>query len=148
MVAQVLELDMKPNPYLKKLGFSDDDRVVILHADDIGMCQASITAFIDLWESRSISSATTMVPCPWFPAAAAYCRTHHQADLGVHTTLNSEWTNYRWAPLSTRDKNSGLLDEEGYLHHSSEGVQNNAEPSYVKIELITQVTRAFDPPRQ
>ena len=40
---------MQPNPVLKKLGFSDSDRLVILHTDDIGMCQASVTAFADLW---------------------------------------------------------------------------------------------------
>ena len=36
---------MNPNPVLKRLGFSDTDRVVIIHTDDIGMCQASLTAF-------------------------------------------------------------------------------------------------------
>ena len=39
---------MNPNPLLKKLGLSNDDRAVILHADDIGMCQASIDAYADL----------------------------------------------------------------------------------------------------
>lgn len=32
---------MHPNPSLKKLGFSNTDRLVIIHTDDIGMCQAS-----------------------------------------------------------------------------------------------------------
>jgi hypothetical protein len=34
-----------PNPLLKKLGYSDTDRLAIIHTDDIGMCQASLTAF-------------------------------------------------------------------------------------------------------
>ena len=56
---------MQPNPILKKLGFSDTDRLVILHTDDIGMCQASVAAFIDLWEAEAISSGAIMIPCPW-----------------------------------------------------------------------------------
>jgi hypothetical protein len=43
---------MQPNPVLKKLGFTNTDRLVILHTDDVGMCQASLAAFIDLWENR------------------------------------------------------------------------------------------------
>ncbi len=67
---------MTPNPYLKKLGFSETDRVVIVHTDDIGMCQASLTAFEHLWEFGTISSGAVMVLCPWFPAVARFCREH------------------------------------------------------------------------
>jgi predicted glycoside hydrolase/deacetylase ChbG (UPF0249 family) len=119
---------MNPNPLLKKPGLADDDRLVILHADDVGMCQASLTAFADLVEFGLVSSGATMVPCPWFPAVAAYCREHPGVDLGVHLTLTSEWDTYRWGPLSTRDPASGLLDGEGYFYRCSEGVQEHADP--------------------
>jgi hypothetical protein len=56
-----------------------------------------------------------MVPCPWFPQVAAYCREHPSVDLGVHLTLTSEWDSYRWGPISTRDPASGLIDDEGYF---------------------------------
>ena len=90
---------MEPNPVLKKLGFGKDDRVVIIHTDDIGMCQASIAAFADLVEFGLISSGATMVPCSWFPSVAAYCRDHPAADMGVHLTLTSEWERCKWRPL-------------------------------------------------
>ena len=61
---------MQPNPALCKLGFSDDDRVAIIHTDDIGMCQASVTAFAELSAFGLISSGAVMVPCGWFPAVA------------------------------------------------------------------------------
>lgn len=32
---------MRPNPVLRRLGFSDCDRVALIHTDDIGMCQAT-----------------------------------------------------------------------------------------------------------
>ena len=35
---------------LEKLGFGERDRVVIIHADDIGMCQATLPAIVDVLE--------------------------------------------------------------------------------------------------
>ena len=103
---------MQPNPILKKLGFSEDDRVVIIHTDDIGMCQASVEAFADMVDFGLISSGAVMMPCPWALAAAKYARLNPQADLGIHLTLTSEWELYRWGPLSTRSQATGLLDPE------------------------------------
>ncbi len=136
---------MKPNPVLKHLGLADDDRAVIIHTDDIGMCQASLAAYADLVEVGLISAASTMVPCPWFPATAEFCRTHpDKVDMGVHITLTSEWrSGYRWGPISTRDPASGLLDEAGYLPYTSEEVQAHATPEAVRREIQAQVERAL-----
>jgi predicted glycoside hydrolase/deacetylase ChbG (UPF0249 family) len=133
---------MQPNPVLKKLGFADDDRVVIIHTDDIGMCQASVEAYSDLWEIGLISSGATMVPCPWFPEAAAFCRDHPEVDMGVHLTLTSEWQTYRWGPISTRDPLSGLMDDEGFFPRTSEAVQETGDPDAVQVEIEAQIQRA------
>lgn len=134
---------MNPNPIMKKLGFAADDRVVIIHADDIGMCQATLPAFADLVDLGLVSSGAVMVPCPWFPQAAAYCWEHPQVDVGVHLTLNSEYDSYRWGPISTRDPASGLIDEEGYFHRRQEPVQQQANPAAVQAEIAAQVDRAL-----
>ncbi len=134
---------MTPNPLLKKLGFSNDDRVVIFHTDDIGMCQASVAAFEHLWDFGTISSGAVMVPCPWFPATAEMCRKNPEMDMGVHATLNAEWGNYRWGPISTRDVGSGLIDEQGYFHQWHPAVYENALPDAVAAEVQAQVERAL-----
>jgi predicted glycoside hydrolase/deacetylase ChbG (UPF0249 family) len=131
------------NPFLERLGFRADDRVVIIHADDLGMCHATIPAVAELFDAGLVSSAATMVPCPWFPAVAAYASAAPSADIGVHTTLACEWDAYRWGPLSTRDPASGLLDDEGYLHRTTPAVQSHANPSAVAVELNAQLDRAL-----
>lgn len=73
-----------PNPVLKKLGFANNDRVVIIHTDDIGMDQSNVDAFADLWEVGNISSGAIMMPCSWSNAALNYARLHPQADLGYY----------------------------------------------------------------
>lgn len=134
---------MTPNPFLKKLGFSDSDRAVIIHADDIGMCHASVQAFKDLWAFGTITSGAAMVPCPWFPAVAQLCRENPEIDMGVHATLNAEWESYRWGPLSTQDPESGLLDSQGYFHQWQEAVYEHAGPEAVEKEANAQIERAL-----
>ncbi len=135
---------MNPNPVLKKLGFSNTDRLAIIHTDDIGMCQASVQAYIDLCENGTISSGAIMMPCPWAATAAEYCRTHPGVDMGVHATLTAEWDLYRWRPLSTVDPTSGLVDEDGFFWRSSKETQDNGDPDAAMVELQTQVRKALE----
>ncbi len=134
---------MTPNPFLKKLGFSDTDRAVVIHIDDVGMCHASLQAFKDLWTFGTVTSGAVMVPCPWFPAVGQMCRENPEIDMGVHATLNAEWESYRWGPVSTRDQASGLLDAEGYFHQWHQAVYDTAKPEAVGQEVNTQIERAL-----
>jgi len=134
---------MTPNPALRRLGFAENDRVVIIHADDIGMCQASVTAFAELAAFGLISSGAVMVPCAWFPTAAAGSRAQPSDDLGVHLTLTCEWDAYRWAPISTCDHESGMIDAEGYFYRTTELAQTHGRPDAVARELAAQVERAL-----
>ena len=130
------------NAALKQLGYAADDRVVIIHADDIGMCHATLPAMADLLEFGLLSSAATMVPCAWFPQTAAFCRDHPAVDMGVHLTVNCEWEAYRWGPISTRDPASGMLDDQGYFHGWPPAVVEQADPVAVAAELRAQVAKA------
>ena len=134
---------MTPNPFLAKLGYSNNDRLVILHTDDIGMCHASVQAFKDLWAFGTISSGAVMVPCPWFPAVAQMCRENPEMDMGVHATLNAEWESYRWGPVSTTDIDSGLIDEAGYFHQWHPAVYEHAKPEAVDAEVNAQIEKAL-----
>ena len=134
---------MDTNPVLKKLGFSNDDRVVIIHADDIGMCHSSVAAFRELYDVGIITSGAVMVPCPWFLAAIGLKEEFPEIDLGVHLTLTSEWKQYRWGPISTRDQLSGLIDPEGYFYSETELAQLNLDPKFGRQELDEQISRVF-----
>ncbi len=134
---------MHPNPVLRKLGFADQDRLAVIHVDDVGMCQASVAAYEDLYEFGLVSSGAVMVPCPWFLEAAKLVQKFPGIDLGVHLTLTSEWEAYRWGPLSTRDPASGLLDEQGYFYCTAEEAQKYGDPEAVQVEMNAQMQRAI-----
>jgi len=114
-------------------------RSVVIHADDVGMCEATVSALEDLMSIGIISSASLMVPCPWFGAAAEWFREHPDVDVGVHITLTSEWKHYRWKPVSTLDPASGLLDAAGFLPRTTADLRQTAQPRAAAAEARAQV---------
>lgn len=127
----------------KRLGYDDDAKLLIIHADDIGMSHSVNHATIEALEAGIVTSGSIMVPCPWFPEIAAYCREHPEVDLGLHLTLTCEWKSYRWGPVASPEQVPGLIDAEGYLWHKVAQVVEHATPQEVEIELRAQIERAL-----
>ncbi|HEX9107958.1 MAG TPA: polysaccharide deacetylase family protein [Longimicrobiales bacterium] len=123
----------------ERLGYPADARLLVIHADDFGMSHSVNRAIIDAFEHGWITSASLLVPCPWFPEAAAWARAHPDADLGIHLALTSEWTTYRWGPISGRDKVRSLLDAQGYLPLVEGDAARQAKPKEAERELRAQV---------
>ena len=135
---------MNENPTLARLGYSPQDRVVILHADDLGMCHAANSAFAKMVDFGWVRSGSVMVPCPWFLELAEYANAHPQIDMGVHLTLNSEWSQYRWGPISTHERISGLLNSQGYFPRTVEQLHDQFDPQAALAEMRAQIERALE----
>ena len=128
----------------EKLGYPANARLLIIHADDFGMAHSVNRATTEALEKGWITSASILVPCPWFPEAARWAKAHPDADLGIHLALNSEWTGFRWAPLTGRDKVPSLLDSQGYMRLLETDVGQHAIPAEAEMELRAQIERARD----
>src|ERR1700758_1934143 len=125
-----------------RLGYPPGTRLVVIHADDLGVTHAVNAATIKALEAGTINSASLMVPCPWFPEIADYAKSHPDADFGLHLTLTSERVYYRWGPVATADKVPSLLDDNGYLRHDWEHNQH-VSAKEAEIELRAQIGRAL-----
>ena len=78
----------------EKLGFDRNAKLLIVHADDMGLSQATNSAVIQAFQKEGITSGSIMVPCPWFPEIAEFAKNNSQLDIGLHLTLTSEWDSY------------------------------------------------------
>ncbi len=131
-----------PKSVAERLGYPANSRLLVIHADDFGMSHSVNRAIIEALENHWVTSASILVPCPWFPEVAQWAKAHPDADLGIHLALNSEWTTLRWGPVSPQPRNSSLLDPDGYLPLTTEYVASHAKISDVETETHAQVDKA------
>jgi hypothetical protein len=126
----------------ERLGYPASARLLVIHADDLGMNHSVNRAIFEALEKGWVTSASILVPCPWFPEVAKWAKEHPNADLGIHQALNSEWTTFRWGPVSSKDKVPSLLDADGYLPLDTPEVAQNDKIAEVDAELHAQIDRA------
>src|SRR5829696_5168409 len=126
----------------ERLGYPRDAKLLIVHADDLGMAHSVNAATMKAFESGLVNSGSIMVPCPWLPEIAVYARANPQADLGLHLTLTSEWTSFRWGPVMPKDRVTSLLDKDGYLYLTETEAASHADPKEVELEITAQIARA------
>ena len=126
----------------ERLGYPADAKLLIVHADDLGMSHSVNTATLKAFETGLVTSGSIMVPCPWLSEIATYARANPQADLGLHLTLTSEWTHFRWGPVTSRDRVSSLLDKDGYFRLSEADAAKYADPKEVELEIRGQIEKA------
>jgi predicted glycoside hydrolase/deacetylase ChbG (UPF0249 family) len=127
----------------ERLGHPADAKLLILHADDLGVAHSVDSVSFDALERGVISSASVMMPTPWVAEVAAWARAHPDHDLGLHLTLTSEWETYRWGPVAPSSLVPTLLDSSGTFARGTGPVAQRAAVDQVERELRAQVERAL-----
>ncbi|MGW8483082.1 polysaccharide deacetylase family protein [Microbacterium sp. NPDC055903] len=130
-----------PSDLVRRLGLPSDARAIILNADDFGMCHAANTAISELLHEGMLDSTTLMLPCAWAPEALAFAASNRHLDVGVHLVLTSEWTRYRWRPLT--GIRTSLVDGDGFFPATSRAVEVQADAADVGLELAAQLEAAL-----
>lgn len=127
----------------EKLGFPAGKKVIILHADDVGMCEEANRATVQLLEANQIQSAAIMMPCPDAEEFIQWAIAHPKKDVGLHLTLTSEWKEYRWSSITPSNSVYGLIDSEGMLWSNVSDVVKHASPQEVETEIRAQIDRSI-----
>lgn len=125
------------NGFLAKMGYGPADRVLITHIDDLGFSHAANVAGFECLDVGAASCGSILVNGPWFQEAVARVQEQPTYDVGIHLTLTCEYPTFRWAALSTRDRASGLLDEQGYLWRTREDAIR-----HVTVDAAREIGRA------
>jgi hypothetical protein len=125
------------------LGYPKDSKLLIIHADDMGLSHSVNTACIKAYESNSITSGSIMVPCPWANEIVAYSKNHPGIDVGVHLTLTSEWKFYKWGGVSSSDQIKSLLDNNHYFYPSVEELGKAVKVDEALKEAKAQIDKVI-----
>jgi len=128
--------------FAEKLGYPSGSKVIILHVDDAGMSHESNLGVFKSMEKGIANSTSIMMPCGWVPEVFSYLKLHPKTDAGLHLTLTSEWTSYRWGPLSGKASVPGLVDKEGAMWKGVGDVVKHANADEVYKEIKSQVEKS------
>lgn len=120
---------------------AQDDRYLIVHADDGGLCHSVNQAIFSALEKGIVTSTSLMAPCPQLEEIMDYLKSNPQFDLGVHLTLTCEYPHFPWGPVSDKNKVKSLLNPAGYFWHTVKEFVQNAKPEDVEAELRAQIER-------
>ncbi|HRH60493.1 MAG TPA: polysaccharide deacetylase family protein, partial [Chitinophagaceae bacterium] len=137
-----LQAQTADSTYAEKLGYPKGAKVVILHVDDAGMSYDSNEGAEQAITKGVATSCSVMMPCPWVPGFVHFLHEHPTVDAGLHLTLTSEWSDYRWAPLSGKPLVPGLVDSEGAMWHEVADVVMHSNADEVYTEIKAQLERA------
>ena len=127
----------------QKLGYPENTKLLIIHADDAGLSHSENQATIKALQNGSVNSYSIMVPCPWFFEMAEFAKKNPNYDCGIHLTLTCEWENYKFGPVLPVSEVSSLVDQNGYFYKTRKDFKTNAKPSEIKKELIAQIEKAL-----
>ena len=81
------------------------------------MCHSVNKAIILSLTDGLDRSTTLMVPCPWALHAMRFLAQHSEFSFGIHLTVISDWENYKWGPISPKEKVPTLIDQTGYFYN-------------------------------
>jgi len=121
------------------LGYPSDARLLIINADDFGMCNSVNEAIMGTLQEGLVRSTTLMVPCPWVLQAMHFLTDHPEISFGIHLTVISDPDFYRWGPVSSREKVPSLIDRAGYFFNF-EGMPEML--AHVKLDQLELEFRA------
>jgi predicted glycoside hydrolase/deacetylase ChbG (UPF0249 family) len=128
--------------WAERLGYPAGAKVLVLHANELGVSYETNAAGTKLLEEGLVGSAGAVVPAPWFSDLAKWTKTHPDADVGLELTLNSELSNYRWKPVLSTGVVPSLVGADDFLWLLPVQTMVNATADDVERELRAQINRA------
>ncbi len=126
----------------ERLGYSKDDKLLIIHGDDVGVSHSQNKATFDAMKKGLVTSTSMMVPTAWSAEVGELAKELPNPDIGIHITLTNEWLHYNWGPEAGRTKVAGLANEKGHMYPDCASVSAHASPEEVEIEIRAQVLAA------
>jgi predicted glycoside hydrolase/deacetylase ChbG (UPF0249 family) len=125
------------------LGYKKNDKLLIIHADDLGLSNSVNQASFEALNNKYVNSASVMIPAPYSNEVADYFKENPDIDLGLHLTFTSEWKDYKWHGISQKDSIPSLINGNGNFFEKKKEVIKNSNPQDIRRELQAQIDYAI-----
>ncbi len=127
----------------ERLGYAREDKLLIIHADDLGLAHSENEATVQAIKNGVVNSTSIMMPCAWATEAGEMVAGLPDLDIGVHITLTNEWHTYKYGPIASKTDVPGLVGPDGFMYKDCASVAQNASPAEVEKEMRAQIEAAI-----
>ena len=121
------------------LGFESTDKLLIIHADDLGLCESVNSATFESFKNGSISSASVMMTTYEVNEVASFTNNNQNYDIGIHLTVTSEWKLHKWGGVLNNEDISSILNKKNHLYWNKRKFTKNGKLNEIRKELQAQI---------
>lgn len=115
---------------------------LITRGDDLGAARSLNRATLECFKRGILKNVSVLAATPYVEEAAKMMAKEKGICFGLHCDLTSEWDNVKWGPVAPREKVPSLVDSNGYLFQTNDGVRASAKADEALIELQAQLDKA------
>ena len=127
----------------EKLGYSESDKLLIIHADDLGLEQSVNSTSFESLKKNTVTSASVIMTTEKIDEVSNFSELNPFLDLGVHLTVTSEWKIHKWGGV-LRDKDiPSLLNDNNHFYWNKRKFTKFSNLDEVRNELQAQIDLAF-----
>ena len=126
----------------EKLGYSSDDKLLVIHADDLGLEESVNSTSFESLKKNTISSASVIMTTNNFDEVANFSVLNPTLDLGVHLTVTSEWKIHKWGGVLIDEDIPSLLNDNNQFYWNKRKFTKFSNLVEVRNELQAQIDLA------
>jgi predicted glycoside hydrolase/deacetylase ChbG (UPF0249 family) len=130
------------NTWAERLGYPAETKVLILHANDLGVAYEFNRPIEDALQSGALTSASVVTAAPWFGQCKEWAQGKQDLDVGVSLSFVNPKSAFQWGPVAPDELVPSLMTPEGCFTSSRVQFAVRAEPDHVRYEAMAQVQRA------
>ena len=126
----------------EKLGYSENDKLLIIHADDLGLEESvNLTSFESL-KKNTVTSASVIMTTEKIDEVADFSELNPSLDLGVHLTVTSEWETHKWGGILHNKDITSMLNDNNHFYWNKRKFIKFSDLNEIRNELQAQIDLA------
>ena len=125
------------------LGYNQNDKLLLIHADDLGLSKSVNETSLESLLNNTVSSASVIMNAKKVQEIADFSNNNPEIDLGVHLTVTSEWKIHKWGGILPKNDIQSLLNSQNNFYWNKRKFTKYQNLDQLYNELQAQVDLAI-----